>query len=170
MSMIAVKNYKGIEVERVINASSPTKAEMQMKDVVISKIVEANDIDVPEELVNDEVALMVSELIHKVKYESMAFGGYSDFTRDDMSDRIEEFREEAFKLVKTRLVLRGIIEAENFEVSMEELEEEAMDISERQRMSIRMVKDFLGEDLESLKDDLLVRKAIDFVYANAVIR
>jgi len=50
------------------------------------------------------------------------------------------------------------------------LEEEAKAIAIRQKVQIEMVKDFLGEDLELLKDDLLVRKAIDYVHANAVIR
>ena len=170
MPMIAVKNYKGVEMERVKNAPSAKKAEMQMVDAIIDKILEANDIEVPQDLVNNEVTMMVTRLKHKVKYESMSFGGYFEFTQEDMADCIEEFREEAFKLVKTKLVLGGIIEAENFEVSKEELEEEAKVISDRQQISIKMVKDFLGEDLESLKDDLLVKKAIHFVYANAVIR
>jgi len=67
-------------------------------------------------------------------------------------------------------VLKEIIAAENLEVSKEELEEEAKALSVRHQMPVEMVKDFLGEDLELLKDDLLVRKAIDFVQAHAVIK
>lgn len=170
MSIIEVKNYKGVEVERVKNEPSAKNAEMRLKDAIIDKVLEANDIEVPQDLVDNEVTMMVIEHNHKKKYESMASGGYFDFMQDDMADRMEKFREEAFKLVKTRMVLKGIIKAENFEVTKEELEEEAKAISVRQQIPIEMVKDFLGEDLESLKDDLLVRKAIDFVYANAVIK
>lgn len=170
MSIIEVKNYKGVEVERVKNEPSAKNVEMRLKDAIIDKVLEANDIEVPQNLVDEEVTMMVYELNHKIKYESMSSGGYFGFMQDDMDDRKEKFREEAFKLVKTRMVLKGIIEAENFEVTKEELEEEAKAISVRQQMPIEMVKDFLGEDLESLKDDLLVRKAIDFVYANAVIK
>ena len=164
MPKIAVKNYKGVEVERVKNAELP------LKDAIIDKVLEANDIEVPQDLIDEEVKMMVIELNHKMKYESMASGKYIGFMQDDRADRIEKFREEAFKLVKTRLVLKGIIVAENFEVTKEELEEEARAISVRQQMPIEMVKDFLGEDLEPLKDDLLVRKAIDFVNANAIIK
>ena len=170
MPNIAVKNYKGVEVERVKNAPSAKNAEMQLKDAIFDKLLEVNDIEVPQDLVDDEVKMMVIELNHKMKYESLASGRYIGFTQDGMADRMEKFREEAFKLVKTRLVLKGIIEAENFEVTKEELEEEAKAISVRQQMPIEMVKDFLGEDLEPLKDDLLVRKAIDLVNDNAVIK
>ena len=34
-------------------------------------------------------------------------------------------------------------------------------------MPVEMVKDLLGEDLETLKYDLLVRKAIAYINANA---
>jgi trigger factor len=166
MPNIAVKNYKGVEVD----ARSIKNTEMRLKDAIIDKVLEANDIEVPQDLVDDEVKMMVIELNHKMKYESLASSRYISLMQDDVSDRMEKFRKEAYKVVKTRLVLKGIIEAENFEVTKEELEEEAKAISVRQQIPIEMVKDFFGEDLEPLKDDLLVRKAIDFVNANAVIK
>jgi trigger factor len=164
MPITAVENYKGVEVERGKNE------EMQFKDRILEKVLEANDIEVPQNLVDDEVKMMVLEMNHRMKYESMASGGYIEFTQEDVDAYLEEFKAEAFKLVKTRLVLKGIIEAENLEVTKEELNEEAKAISLRQQMSIEMVKDFLGDDLATLKNDLLVRKAIDFVQANAVIK
>ncbi len=170
MSNTAVKNYKGVEVARVKNASSAENAEMQMKEAIIDQVLEANNIEVPQDLIDNEVTMIVMDLKHKMKYESMASSGYFDCLPDDMTDRMEEFREEAFKLVKTRMVLKGIIEAENFKITKEDLEEEAKAISVRQHIPVEMVKNFLGEDLEALKNDLLVRKAIDFIYTNAVIK
>ena len=167
MPKIAVKDDKGVEGEPVRNVPSAKSAEMRLKDAILDQVVEANDIEVPQDLVDDEAQLMVIELNHKMQYENMASARYIGFMQDDMADLMEKFREEAFRLVKTRLVLKRIVEAENFEVTKEELEEEAKAISVRQQMPIEMVKDFLGEDLEPLKDDLLVRKAIDFINANA---
>ncbi|MEL1135712.1 hypothetical protein AAC978_11060 [Desulfitobacterium sp. THU1] len=168
-----VKNYRGVKVEEVKNATFAENAEMQMKDAVLDKILakvlEANDIEVPQDLVDNEVAMMVRELKHKLKYESMVLGGYTDFRQEDLTAQMDKFKEEAFKSVKTRIVLKGIIDAESFEVTREELEEEAKSIAARQHIPLDMVKDFLGEDLELLRDDLLVRKAIDFVYVNAII-
>ena len=169
MSSIAVRNYKGIEVEQVKNVPSAKNAELQLKDKILEKLLEANDIEVPQDLVDEEVTMMVLEMNHRVKYEALASGSYLDLKQEDMDARLEMFKAEAFKLVKTRLVLKGIIEAENLELTNDEMEEEVKAISLRQQLPIEMVKDFLGEDLESLKNDLLVRKAIDLVHANAVV-
>ena len=163
----AKKNYTSVEVEQMRNAPSPENAAVQLKDAVIDKVLVAYDIEVPQALVDDEVRMMVLELNHRMKYDGLATGAYIGLTQDEQAERLEVFQREAFKLVKTRLVLRSIIESERLEVTEEELEEEAQAISVRQQMPVEMVKDFLGGDLEPLKDDLLVRKAIDSINANA---
>lgn len=143
---------------------------MRTEDALLEAVLKSHDVEVPQNLVDDEVRMMALELSHRLRYESLASGRYAGFTQAEMAGRMEEFREEAFKLVKTRLVLKRIIEAEHLEVTREELEEEAKAISIRQQMPIEMVKDFFGEDLGPLREDLLVRKAIDFINANAVIK
>lgn len=170
MSTNGVKNYKGIEVEQVENAPSVKNVEEQLKDRILEKVLEANVIEVPQDLVDEEVSMMVLEMNHRMKYESLASGAYLDFTQEEIDARLKEFKAEAFKLVKTRMVLEGIIEVENLEVTKEELEEEAKAISLRQQIPVKMVKDFLGEDLGLLKKDLLVRKAINLICAHAVIK
>jgi len=158
---------KGVEVEQARKAPSPRNAEMRIEDALLEAFLKTHDVEVPQNLVDDEVRMMVLELNHRLRYESLASGRYTGFTQAEIASRMEEFREEAFKLVKTRLVLKRIIEAEHLEVTQEELEEEARAISIRQQMPIEVVRDFFGEDLGPLKDDLLVRKAIDSINANA---
>lgn len=154
-------------MERARKAPSPRNAELRREAALFEAVLKAHDVEVPQNLVDDEVRMMVLELNHRLRYESLTSGRYAGFTQAEMAGRMEEFREEAFKLVKTRLVLKRIIEAEHLEVSQEELEEEAKAIAVRQQMPIEMVKGFLGEDLAPLKDDLLMRKAIDSINADA---
>lgn len=168
--MVTIMHYKGIEVERPRQAPSAKNAERQLQTAILDKVLTLNDIEVPQDLVNQELTLMVIEHSHRIKYESMSTGAPFDFIQEDMAELLESFREDAFKLVKTRLVIQGVIEAENFEVTKAELEEEAKIIALRQKISLEMIKDFLGEDFESLKEDLLVRKAFDCIYAHAVIK
>jgi trigger factor len=142
------------------NAASPD-------DGVVERVLAAYEIEVPQALVDEEVTMMVLELNHKMKYDGLATGAYTSLTEDEKTERLETFRKEAFKTVKTRLVLRSIIEAEHLDVTREELEGEARAISVRQGMPMEMVKDFLGADLAPLKEDLLMRKAFDSINAKA---
>ncbi|MBF7096825.1 trigger factor [Alkalibacter mobilis] len=167
MDSITEISYKGIKVDRFEKLTSPKKLERIMKDAVIDKVLEINDIDVPKTQVDEEVKMMLVEYNHRLRYESMGYAGNMELEQDDLEELLVKFRAEAFKLIKTKLILEEIIKAENLEVTQKELEEEARALSERQHISIDLVKDFLGENFESLKGDLLINKAIDLICDNA---
>lgn len=169
MSNIAVEKYKGIKVDKVKNMGTDKRSESLIKDAIMERLLDVNDIDIPLDLVDEEVNVMLIEYNHRMKYESMASGGSYGFDQDDLDEQIEIFREEAFKMVKTRLILEAIIEVENIEVTKQELEDEAKAIADRQHMPFEMVKDFLGENLDALIGDLLIKKAIEYVCKNAVV-
>lgn len=155
-------------MQRVENSLSAKNTEEQLF-AILDKVLETKDIEVPQELVDEEFNMIVIEFNHRVKYDSMATGKIFELTQDEIKNRTQQFKEEAFKRVKIRLMLKEIIESENIIVTKKELEEEAKALSVRQQIPIDMVKDFLGEDLDLLKNDLLIKKAIDIVSANTTI-
>ena len=164
--MTSPKSYQDVGAGTASGVTPAENASRRLKDAIVAEMVEARDIEVPQDLVDAEARMMAIELYQELKYASMLSAGEPGFLPDEMADRMEEIRQEAFRTVKTRLVLRDIIETESLEVTQEELEAEAMAISVRQQMPIEMVKGFLGDDLRMLRDDLLVRKALDSVCSN----
>jgi len=48
-------------------------------------------------------------------------------------------------------------------VTREELEEEALGISERQNVTMEQIKDFFGEELSALRRDILAKKAEKYI-------
>jgi trigger factor len=134
-----------------------------MKNELLEVFVEASDITVPEDLFEETVERMTLEVMHGKRYEYMANGKI--FMPEDVEQFAEEIRSLAYTQLKTQLVLEDIIKKEAFEVTTEELENEAKALAERQQMTIEAVRDFLGKELASLKDDILIRKAIDFITA-----
>jgi trigger factor len=120
----------------------------------------------PDGLIDAAVEQMSLELQVRSVYENMASGDTTSFMRDDPVIRQERIRSEVAKQVKTDLVFKQIIEAQHLEVTSEELEQEAKAISERQQVPLETVRGFFGEDMALLRGDLLVRKAIDFIYTN----
>ncbi|GHU66027.1 hypothetical protein AGMMS49983_14840 [Clostridia bacterium] len=134
-----------------------------MQDTVLAALVDASDIEVPKEQVEEEVDLWVSALQQRMILD-MDPGEYIDMMNNEFPARIEEYRKDVVRNLKTDLFLKQLIEKENFEVTAEELEAEARAIAGRQNTSIEMVKSFLGEDLRSVKYDLQVKKAIEFIH------
>ena len=146
-------------------------AETQMQDKALEKVVEANEIEVPAVMVEDEVERMIHELNNQLRYQGMSVNQYLEFIGKNIAEFKEELRPDAERQVKTRLILMGIVEAEKIEVSEEELEEELKMMSMQYNMAVEEVKNALGaENLGFFKKDIQVKKAIQFIFDNAVIK
>ena len=165
-----LEELKNANRER-LEAYAKTSAENQMKDAAILKVVEANDVEIPRAMVEDEIDRMIGELNQQLRYQGITIDKYLEFTGKSMADFREEVRPEAEKAVKTRIILMGIVEAEKIEVSAEEMEKELELMAAQYQMSADKIKEMIGvENLTFLQKDLQVRKAIDFIYDNAKIK
>ncbi len=148
-----------------------SSAENQMKDAAILKVVEANEVEIPRAMVDDEIDRMANELNQQLRYQGMGLNQYLQFVGKDAAAFREELRPEAEKAVKTRIVLMGIVNAENITVTDEEREEELKHMAAQYQMEVDKLKEIIGEDnLGFLTKDLQVKKAIDFIYDNAKVK
>ena len=71
--------------------------------------------------------------------------------------------------IKSRLVLEAVAKAENIEASEEEYQAEIKKMAEDYQMEEAELVEMLGEfEKKSIREDINIRKAVDFVAANAV--
>ncbi len=154
-----------------LESYAKSSAENQMKDAAIGKVVEANEVEIPSAMVEDEIDRMINELNQQLRYQGITIEKYLEFTGKNMAAFREEIRPEAEKAVKTRIILMGIVEAEKIEVSAEEMEKELETMAAQYQMTADKIKEMIGvENLTFLQKDLQVKKAIDFIYDNAKIK
>lgn len=155
------------KLEKYAEAGATT----QMQDKALEKVVEANEVEVPAIMVQDEMDKMVQELDQQLRYQGMSVAQYLEFVGKDMAAFREELRPDAERQVKTRLILMGIVEAEKIEVSEEELEEELKMLAMQYNTSADEIKSMLGaENLTYFKKDIQIKKAIQFIFDNANIK
>lgn len=145
-------------------------AESQMKDAALGKVVESNEVDIPAIMVNDEIDRMLQELDQQMRYQGLSLEQYIQYTGKDAAALRDELRPEAEKAVKTRLILNGIVEAEQFEVTPEEVDEELKTMAAQYQMTPEKVKELIGDNIKYMEKDLKTRKAVDFIFDNAVIK
>ena len=154
-----------------LEAYAKAGSESQMKDAAIGKVVEANEVEVPQAMVEDEIDRMANELNQQLAYQGLNLNQYLQYTGKDAAAFRDEIRPEAEKAVKTRIILTGIAEAEKLEATAEEIEEEIKVMAAQYDMTADKVKELIGEDnMKFLGKDLKVKKAIEFIYDNAVIK
>ena len=146
-------------------------AENQMKDKAVEIVVDANEVEIPASMVNDEIDRMINELNQQLRYQGITVEQYLEYVGKNMADFREEIKPEAEKAVKVRIILTGVVEAEKIEVSAEEMEAEIEKMAAQYQMSADQIKEMIGvENLTYLQKDLQIKKAIDFIYDNAKIK
>lgn len=139
------------------------------KDALVNKVTEANDVEVPATLVEEEIDNMANELDQNMRMQGLSFEQYLQFTGKDMAGFREDVREDAEKRAATRIVLRSIAAAENMEVSEEDIDAEMQKLADAYGMELDNVKSALAGSMEMFKKDILTTKVIDMLYDNAKI-
>lgn len=137
---------------------------MSAKEDVFRKYVEAYDILVPEERVQNELNLIIQQENHRMQYDTLTTGRPHLNRGKELAERMDEMKQAAYDEVKSELVMKKILTQMNFSVSRKELEAKAAAIAESQDSSLEMVKRFFGEDLSGLERSVKEEKAIDWVY------
>ena len=146
-------------------------AENQMKDAAVGKVIDANEVEIPASMVEDEIDRMIGELNQQLRYQGITVDQYLQFTGKTTGEFRDEIKPEAEKAVKTRIILMGIVEAEKIEVSADEMDEEIKNMAAQYQMTPEQIKEMIGvENLTYLQKDLQIKKAIDFIYDNAKIK
>lgn len=146
-------------------------AEAQMKDKTIEKIVEANEIEVPSVMVEEEVDRMLQELNQQLSYQGLNIDMYKQFLNKNDQEMRDEIKEEAKKRVETRLILMSIAETEKLEVSEEEIEAEIKQIAETYQSEVEEIKKMIGsENLGYFEKDMKLKKAIELIYEKAIVK
>ncbi|HIV79691.1 MAG TPA: trigger factor [Candidatus Avanaerovorax faecigallinarum] len=141
------------------------------KDAVIKKVYELNKPEVPRVMVEDEMDRMMQEIDQELRYQGMNLQQYLGFIGQDYNAFREDARENATEKVGTRLVLMSIVDAENVEISEEELEAELKNLAEAYKSDVDKVKEMIGEDgMVYFKKDMQLKKVIDLLYDKASVK
>lgn len=159
------------ETRENLEKSTAARNEDVMKNSVLEKVYNSNEIDVPNAMVENEIDNMMREFDDQLKQQGMDLQKYFEYLNKDPREFREEIREEAHKRIKTRMIVGRIAEIEKIEASEEELDAQLEMIGMQYQMDKEKVKELLGEGAAQLfAKDIQMKKAIDFIYEKANIK
>ena len=156
---------------RKLEEENKKNAENAMRNSAIEKVYEANDIEVPDAMVETEIDSMMNEFDQQLRSQGMDLEGYFKYLGQDADEFRGQLKEDALKRVKTRMIVSAIAAQEGFEASDEEIDNEVETMAKGYGMESDVVKGMLGEEnLKMIAGDIKNRKAIDCIFDNAVIK
>lgn len=143
----------------------------QMKDKVIEAVYEANDIVIPDVMVNDEIDNMVKETDNQLQMQGISLQQYMAMVGKDVSAFREDIREEALKRVKTRMIITAVVEKENIDASDEDVQAQLDILARQYQTDAEKIREMMGEaGMNFIKSDCKLRNAVEFIFDNAVIK
>ena len=156
---------------RKLEEENKKNAENAMRNSAIEKVYEANDIEVPDAMVETEIDSMMNEFDQQLRSQGMDLEGFFKYLGQDADEFRGQLKEDALKRVKTRMIVSAIAAQEGFEASDEEIDNEVETMAKGYGMEADVVKGMLGEEnLKMIAGDIKNRKAIDCIFDNAVIK
>ena len=125
------------------------------------EVSNSSEVEIPETLVKEEEQNMVNQMAGRIQQFGMNFNDYLKAMGKTVEELMEDYKEDATKSVKLRLVLEAIAKQENLVATDEQVEEEFQKIADEYQMEVSKVKEAL--DAELIKKDLSVSLAVDFI-------
>ncbi|ETT64145.1 trigger factor [Paenibacillus sp. FSL H8-0457] len=151
-----------------------TRKEQEAQGVRENEAVEkaaANaEVEIPEAMIQSEVQNMMRDFDNRLRQQGMNLEMFLSFSGQTNADLEGQMKDDAEKRVRNNLVLEQIAKEEKLEVSEEEINKELENMADTYKRSADEIRSILGANgsLDSLREELLLRKTIDFLLENSV--
>lgn len=152
------------------------EVEANAKNIRMDRALEAAaanaKVDVPEVMVNNAIDEQIRNMDNNMHSQGLQLEQYLQMLGQSLDDFKDSMRPDAEKDVLKSLVLEAIVEAEKFEISDDEVEAYAREMSERyfkgdEDKQEEMIKTMMESNKDLLKSDLERKKAIELLVDNA---
>ncbi|MDD3048819.1 MAG: trigger factor [Bacilli bacterium] len=155
--------FKSLEKE--LKAAKEVTAENKYIDSVLEAISKHVEVDIPDEMVDEEVHRMIHQYEDKLKMQGITLDQYLQFTGGSQEQLHTQLEEEAGKVVLYRLMIEEISLIEKIDVTDKEEKEELTKMAEKHQMSETDLLNALGGK-EMIKYDIKMRKTLEFLKNN----
>ena len=163
-----VDAYKA-EVKAKIKERKEREGRQKKEDQAVEQAVANAQIDIPDPMIDLQTKQMADDFARRIMQQGMSLEQYFQFTGLSEEKMMEEFRPQAEKRIRTRLVLEAVVAAENIEVSDERLDEELKKMADCYQMEVEKLKEFMGDnEKKQMKEDIAVQEAVTLIADAAV--
>lgn len=139
------------------------------EDAVIEKIIEGAQMEIPDAMVDFQTEQLMEDFAQRMQAQGLSLQQYFQFSGMNEEQYRAQLQPRALQNIKSRLVLEAVAKAENLEVTQEDVDAEMQRMADMYKMEVEKVKELFGEyQLEEMKKDLSIQKAIDVVRDAAV--
>lgn len=148
-----------------IKTNLDKQAEQKVENDLMDQVIANMKADIPDAMVDSRIDELVQDFEYRISQQGLKLADYLKYIGMNIEQFRAQFKEQADKQVKMRLAMEAIVAKEGITASDEEFEEEVKRIADAYKMEADKVKSIV--DAATVKADLAINKAIDFVKEKA---
>ncbi|RKJ42742.1 trigger factor [bacterium 1XD8-76] len=165
-----LEEYKA-NVRKGLEEKKAKQAKDEKEDAAIAAVVEKAEMEIPEPMLATEQRQMLDQFAQRISMQGLQMEQYMQMTGANRETMLEQLKPQAERKIKSRLCMEAVAKAENITVTEEEYEEEMKVMADAYQIEVDKVKEMMGEkEKKSIMADIAVRKAVEFVAQNAVVK
>lgn len=150
------------EIKKNIEAGKEREVEDKYVDSILEAISKNTKVDVPEELIEDEIHHMIHNFEDQIKMQGISLEVFYEMTKSNEDGLKEQMRPEAEKHVLYRIILEKVKELEGISVTDKEADKEATELAKKYNVEKEEFLNMYG-GLEMLKYELEVKKVLELL-------
>ncbi len=155
------------DIKKKLQESADARAKQEKENAAIDAVIEKMEADIPDCMIDSRIENTIRENNARMAQQGISFEQYLGYMGTTVDQFKEQIRPNAELQVKGTLALEEIAKLENLEVAEAEIDEQLTKMADAYNMKLEEVKKFMrDEDIESLKSDLKIQKAMDFLVEN----
>ena len=147
-----LKNYKALPITE------------RTADGIYDYLIDHNSIPLTGCDIEGEVECRIQGYMQQLKYQMLFGGNIPEIP--DKETLAEDIRQQVVREANIRQIQQQVIELEGLSVTDAELLRAAEDIAAQESTTVEMIKQFMGEELGMLRNDVLRKKAEQFLLDN----
>lgn len=156
-------------IKERLDTQNADKTKYETEEEAIKTVCDNTPIDIPNGMIEMEIDNMLHDMEHRLQYQGLNLTQYLQIMGKTEEDVRKEFKEQAEKSVKSRLVLEAIVKAEKIEANPDEVTDKIKEMAtqygrkEEELLENAQLQDYIAENVKT-------EKAIDFIVKNAKIK
>ena len=154
------------DIKKKMTAERTEAAQRAFEDVLMAKVAEGVEADIPQEMVELQAERMMEQFKQQLASQGIPFDQYLKMTGTTEADFRQQAEGPASEQVKMDLAVEAIIKAEGLEASDEDVENEMKSVAEKYGMDLDTVKKYLRP--EDVKEQVVREKVMKLVADNSV--
>ena len=154
------------DIKKKMTAERTEAAQRAFEDVLMAKVAEGVEADIPQEMVELQAERMMEQFKQQLASQGIPFDQYLKMTGTTEADFRQQAEGPASEQVKMDLAVEAIINAEGLEASDEDVENEMKSVAEKYGMDLDTVKKYLRP--EDVKEQVIREKVVKLVADSAV--